>query len=110
MTGSLDSSVKLWEIRGPAQAESGGGLVRSDPLAVFSEMEGAVRCVALNDAANLVAAGGEDGTLIVWDLKSGTVLFSSLVVESKRYPPLRTSLLCRRLLIPSLLCVHCCAC
>jgi WD40 repeat protein len=83
-TGSLDSSVKLWEIRGPAQVEGGGGLVRADPLAVLSEMEGAARCVALNDAANLVAAGGEDGTLIVWDLKTRTVLFSSLVVESKK--------------------------
>ena len=84
--------MKLWEIRAASQVDSGaagggggGGLVRPDPVAVFSEMEGAVHCVALNDAANLAAAGGDDGSLVVWDLKSRTAVYSTLIEDSKRY-------------------------
>ena len=78
--------MKLWEIRAASQLDGGaGGLVRPDPVAVLSEMEGAVRCVALNDAASLAAAGGDDGSLIVWDLKTCAVLYSSTAVDTKRY-------------------------
>jgi len=60
-TAGLDASVKVWRLYG------GGGQVEAEPLLELYDHEAPALCVALR--AKLVAAGAEDGAVLVWDAR-----------------------------------------
>lgn len=82
LTGSLDATVKLWRVEDPHSAS--GSLVGSTPLAVFPEVDSPVQCVAIDGVGRLGAAGGDDGTVVVWDLEHKSVLSSTNICSAKR--------------------------
>lgn len=75
LTGSLDATAKLWEVRDPSDAgDVGASLISSAPAAVFPDLDSPVTCVAVDGSGRLGAAGSEDGTLAVWDLSARGLL------------------------------------
>lgn len=83
--------MKLWEICFPPRAENGSNLVDPTAVAEFGDLDAAVRAVALDGTSQLAAAGTEEGTLILWDIKSNSVLFSTSVSQTRRYEVLLIS-------------------
>ena len=81
----MDTKVKLWEILFPPRAENGSNLVDPTALAEFDDLDAAVRAMALDGTSQLAAAGAEDGTLILWDIKTKNVLFTAPTNHTKRY-------------------------
>jgi WD40 repeat protein len=63
-TGAWDAVVKLWSLGSVASGEE-------TPLLELYDHEAPVCCVALNGSATLLAAGAEDGRLLVWDARAG---------------------------------------
>ena len=56
--------MKLWSLGSVASGEE-------TPLLELYDHEAPVCCVALNGSATLLAAGAEDGRLLVWDARAG---------------------------------------
>jgi WD40 repeat protein len=98
LTGSLDASVKLWQVCCPAAVGSAthgaageglgehapASLVGATPVAVFQEADSAVLCVAIDSAGRLGAAGSDEGLVVIWDLHAKSVLSSSPLSNDKR--------------------------
>lgn len=62
LSGSWDTTVKLWEIK------SAVGVLSAQPLAEFFDHDRSVVCVALEPfEGQFAAAGAEDGTVIIWN-------------------------------------------
>lgn len=80
VSGSWDASVKIWKV-------SADGTAHDSVLELF-EHESPVVSVAINEACTYIAAGAEDGNLVVWavDLaaRESRVSFTKLVSSSGR--------------------------
>lgn len=74
--------MKLWPTR------VSDGTVHLPACLEMFDHEAPVSCVSIDDEAGLVAAGAEDGTVVVWTInparKSSTQLFSKLLTSAKR--------------------------
>ena len=64
-TGSWDGSVKMWEL-----TPSG---LHSDALSQFKGYDKPISALSFNPDESLIAAGTEDGEILVYDIRSGTV-------------------------------------
>jgi WD40 repeat protein len=73
VTGAIDASIKLWSMNDAA-------LSSSIPITEIFEHDNAITCMATNilpsnnniHTSYFLAAGAEDGTLIVWDIRGAT--------------------------------------
>jgi WD40 repeat protein len=84
ISGSWDASVKIWKV-------SADGTSHDSVLELF-EHESPVVSVAINDACTYLAAGAEDGNLVVWAVnpreRESRVSFTKLVsTAGRRYLP-----------------------
>lgn len=69
MSGSWDTTVKLWELKSTA------GMLSAIPVAEFYDHEQSVVVVALEPNEGVyAAAGAEDGNVIIWDTKQFSVV------------------------------------
>jgi WD40 repeat protein len=79
LSGSLDATVKLWAADAvlTSGGERGGkeGAEEVPPLAEFN-LHSAVLSVAIDSRGTVAAAGAEDGTVMAWELRNRTLLFS----------------------------------
>lgn len=84
MSGSLDASVKLWELCSPSRPGEADSLLAAAPVAEFRDLDSAVHAVALSETARFAAAGTEDGALAVWDLQKKTLKFVHLASPARK--------------------------
>jgi WD40 repeat protein len=75
----LDGTVKLWLIKTAAT-----NIIAQSPSLELADHEYPVECVAINNEGEYGAGGGEDGTVIVWDLNQQNVLFSHPCTSGKK--------------------------
>lgn len=80
LSGAWDATVKLWELKGV----NGSGGVASSPAAEFFDHENSVQSVALHPLATHAAAGGEDGTVMIWEVRSQVLTTSSQISKTGR--------------------------
>jgi WD40 repeat protein len=82
VSGSWDATVKLWPVR------LSDATVHLPPVIELYDHEAPISCVAIDDDATLVAAGAEDGTVVIWNInpsrKMGSVQATKLVTNAKR--------------------------
>jgi len=62
VTSSWDSSVKVWKITNNS--------INKTPIAEFLDHDTEVKSVDIDRTATLIASGGTDGSIIIYDLKS----------------------------------------
>jgi factor associated with neutral sphingomyelinase activation len=71
VSGSWDSTVKVWDV-------VPGSDFRKLPSTSFSDHDCAVKCIgvstASNDRGNVVAAGSENGSIVLWDVRQKGVI------------------------------------
>ncbi len=65
--GIFSGTVQLWEATRPADSAGAPSGSPGRPLATLEGHSGPVRCVALNGDGRLVASGGVDGTVQLWE-------------------------------------------
>jgi WD40 repeat protein len=78
LTGAWDATVKLWELKGP------NGTLNSKPTAEFYDHENSVQAVAIDSHAEFAAAGADDGTVLIWNIASQS-LIGNCQISSSRY-------------------------
>lgn len=59
-------------------------VINPRPVAEFFDHESPVHCVCIDEFATLAAAGADDGTVIVWDLRLNSACFTHVVSPAKR--------------------------
>ncbi len=88
MSGSWDSTVKIWSLK------SANGMLSPHPVAEFFDHEHSVMSVAIEENDGyFAAAGAEDGTVIIWDTRLASVIASMHVGRNNRYDYIRAVLM-----------------
>lgn len=82
MTGSLDGTVKVWTLKAAAGATN--NIFNAGASIEFSDHEFPVQTVAMSVGGEYGAGGGEDGSVIVWDLSTQSLLFSYADPKSRK--------------------------
>ncbi len=72
MTGSRDATVIVWDVL--LTAASNGAFVREVPRHVLYGHDDEVTCVTINTDLDIVASGSLDGTMILYEFRSGEYL------------------------------------
>ncbi len=67
LSGSKDNSVKLWSIKEGSLFSPG---VKTDLIHTFEGHSGSVSCVCFNKEETLIASGGKDNLIKIWDGKT----------------------------------------
>ena len=69
VTGAWDATVKLWAVSDLCGADD-----RTGPFLELVDHEAPVTCVAIASSASIVAAGADDGALLIWDARPSSRL------------------------------------
>ena len=77
LSGASDAAVKLWSLK--------GGVLSNTPMAEFYDHENAIKSVDVESKGNFAAAGADDGTVLIWDIKSLSLCGSCCISSSGRY-------------------------
>jgi factor associated with neutral sphingomyelinase activation len=67
VSGSWDSSVKIWDV-------SDGSDFRRNCKAVFNDHDSAVKSVAIGNLGNIFASGTENGNIMLWDWRQKVLI------------------------------------
>lgn len=67
-TGAWDATVKAWQMTPTG--------VMEDPLLELFDHDKPIQSLAMDQTGNLVAASAEDGSILIWDLRSGNCVSS----------------------------------
>lgn len=76
VTGCWDGTVKVWEMR--------GSHINPKPTNEWFDHESPVLCISLSEDGKYVAAGAEDGKVIVWETSTGQEVFNYQVSKGGR--------------------------
>lgn len=71
LTASWDGTIKLWELAEGRQPWSAPGSASQAPVVQLGGGGGGVWSAAAGPSGQLVVAGGDDGTVSLWDVRSG---------------------------------------
>jgi WD40 repeat protein len=84
-SGGVDGTVRLWEVpRGvPAGGADAAAGSAPQPLATLHGHTGPIAGVALSADGRLLASGGDDGTIRLWEV--GSAVFLRALRADRRY-------------------------
>jgi WD40 repeat protein len=76
VTGSWDTAVKVFEVKADK------GTLGNSVVAEFYDLESSVQAVDVNGSGAFIAAGAEDGTLIIWNAHTQHIQVSTQIGNS----------------------------
>lgn len=62
LSGSLDKTLKMWDVREGKEVHT------------FKGHEGSVNSADFSPDGNWIASGGSDGKILIWDIRTETIL------------------------------------
>jgi elongator complex protein 2 len=71
LTGSVDKTVRLWELEVRTEAEGAGLIVTSTDVTVLDDHQNSINCLAIVPEASIFASGSTDGTVRIWKVVEG---------------------------------------